>query len=143
MNPPLLVLDTMVVIAAISGSTEGASAMAVRAVATGEARLAISDDFLGELVRVVGYPDVERLIDRPVRAFETALEIGTMGLMFHPRRLDWPSLRDEGDRWIFDLAYESSADHIVSFDNAVREAASELGFSAIYPENLLEILSRR
>ena len=143
MTPPLVVLDTMVVVAAVSGSAGGASAMAVRAVATGEARLAISDDFLGELVRVIGYPDVERLIDRPVRAFEAALEIGTMGRMFHPRRLDWPSLRDHGDRWIFDLTFEASADHIVSFDNAVRDAASELGFSAIYPEDLLEILRRR
>ena len=51
MTPPLVVLDTMVVVAAVSGSAEGASAMAVRAVATGEAQLAISDDFLGELVR--------------------------------------------------------------------------------------------
>ena len=131
------------IVAAVSGHQESASTLVLRAVATGEARLAISDEFLSELVRVIGYPAVEELIDRPVRAFETALDIGTMGYMFYPRRLDWPSLRDPGDRWIFDLAYESSADHIVSFDNAVRAAASELEFSTTYPEDALEILRRQ
>ncbi len=132
----------MVIVAAVSGDPEGASAAAVRAVATGEARLAISDDYLSELVRVMGYSRVEERIERPVRAFEVALDLGTMAYMFHPRRLDWPSLRDPGDRWIFDLAYESSADYIVTFDGDVRDAASELGFNAIYPEDLLENLRR-
>jgi hypothetical protein len=44
LNPPLIVLDTMVIVAAVSGNPEGASAMAVRAIASGEATLAISDD---------------------------------------------------------------------------------------------------
>jgi hypothetical protein len=57
----------------------------------------------------MGYPDVEERIGRPVRAFETALYIGAMGVMYHPRRLDWPGLGDPGDAWVFDLAYESSA----------------------------------
>ncbi len=132
----------MVIIAAVSGDPEGASALAVRAVAPGEARLAISDDYLSELVRVMGYSAVEERIGRPVRTFEAALDLGTMGYMFHPRRLDWPSLSDPGERWIFDLAYEASADYIVSFDGDVCDAASELGFNAIYPEDLLEILRR-
>ena len=75
-----------------------------------------------------------------MRAFEVALDIGTMGFMYHPRRLDWPSLRDPKDGWIFDLAYSSGADFIVSYDRAVRDAADELGFVALPPEDLLTIL---
>ena len=116
--------------------------MAVRAIASGEATLAISDDYLSELVRVMGYPEIEERIERPVRAFETALDVGAMGVMYHPRRLDWPTLRDVGDNWVFDLAYESGADYIVTIDRDIRDAASELGFNAIYPGDLLEMLRR-
>ena len=31
----------------------------------------------------------EDLVGRPVRAFEVALDMGTMGFMYHLRRLDW------------------------------------------------------
>ena len=82
----------MVVVAGIFGSREGASAAVLDAVATGDVRLALSDDQLRELVTVMGYSGLEELIARPVRAFEVALDIGTMGYMYHPRRLDWPSL---------------------------------------------------
>jgi putative PIN family toxin of toxin-antitoxin system len=142
LDPPLIVLDTMVVVSAIFGNREGPSAAVLDAVATGEVHLAVSDDQLSELVRVMGYSAIEESIGRPVRAFEVALDIGTMGYMYHPRRLDWPSLRDDKDGWVFDLAYAASADYIVSFDTAVREAAAELGFEAIGPEDLLEILRR-
>ena len=132
----------MVVVSSIIGSPEGADAAIIDTVATGEVRLAISDDQLSEIVRVVGYGDIELQIERPVRAFEVALDLGTMGFMHHPRRLDWPSLTDQSDGWIFDLAYASNADYIVSYDSAVREAANELGFESLLPEELLEILRR-
>lgn len=133
----------MVVASAIIGDRGGPSAAVLDAVATGDVRLAISDDQLSELVRVLGYPLFEEGIGRPMRAFEVALDIGTMGFMYHPRRLDWPSLGDPKDGWIFDLAYAAGADYIVSYDEAVRDAASELGFVAIPPEELLEILRRQ
>ena len=132
----------MVVVSSIIGSPEGADPAIIDTVATGEVRLAISDDQLSEIVRVVGYGDIELQIERPVRAFEVALDLGTMGFMHHPRRLDWPSLTDQSDGWIFDLAYASNADYIVSYDSAVREAANELGFESLLPEELLEILRR-
>lgn len=43
---------------------------------------------------------------------------------------------------MFDLAYESGADYIVTIDRDVQDAASELGFNAIYPEDYLRILRR-
>lgn len=133
----------MIIVAGIIGKREGASATVLDAVATGDVHLAISDDQLSELVTVMGYGAVEELIVHPVRAFEVALDLGTMGYMYHPRRLDWPSLRDPTDGWIFDLAYAAAVDYVVSFDRAVRDAAAALGFEAVLPEDLLEILRRQ
>ncbi len=134
----------MVVLSAIFGDRDGPSAAVVDAVATGDVRLAISDDGLAELVRVAGYPQVEERIQRPVRALEVALSLGTMGYMHHPRRLDWPSLRDPKDGWIFDLAFAAGADYIVSYDvDHVHEAAHALGFTPLHPEDLLETLRQQ
>lgn len=91
----------------------------------------------------MGYEAVEFAVYSPLRAFEIALDLGTMGVMYHPRRLDWPSLRDPKDGWIFDLAYHSGADYIVSYDGAVRDAADELGFVVLPPEELLGVLRRQ
>lgn len=124
------------------GRREGARARVLDAVATGEVQLAISDEQLSELVRVMGYEDVEAGIGRPVRAFEVALDLGSMGIMYHPRRLDWPSLSDPRDGWIFDLVHESGADYIVTFDKPVLRAAEKLGFEAVNPGELLEILRK-
>jgi predicted nucleic acid-binding protein len=133
----------MVVVSAIIGDREGPNAAILDAVATGDVRLAISDDQLSELVRALSYPETEHSIGRPMRAFEVALDIGTMGFMYHPRRLDWPSLSDPKDGWIFDLAHAAGADYIVSYDNAVHSAASALQFVAVSPEDLLELLRRQ
>lgn len=133
----------MIIVSGIIGDREGPSAAVLDAVATGDVHLAISDDQLSELVTVMGYADVEAMIDRPVRAFEIALDVGTMGYMYHPRRLDWPSLSDPKDGWIFDLAYASGTDYIVSYDEAVHSAASALEFVAVTPEDLLEVLRRQ
>ncbi len=133
----------MVVVGGIMGRREGARAKVLDAVATGDVQLALSDDQLSELVRVMGYEDIEAGIGRPVRAFEVALNLGGMGIMYHPRRLDWPSLRDPRDGWIFDLAHDAGVDYIISFDRAVRDAAQALGFEPLDPAELLEILRRR
>lgn len=130
----------MVIVAAINGSREGPSAAVVDAAATGDLQLAISDEALSEFVRVMGYPEIEEQLMVPVRSFEVALDIGTMGYMHHPRRLDWPSLTDKKDGWLFDLAYASGADYIVTYDGGVQDAAQLLGFVALPPEELLEIL---
>jgi putative PIN family toxin of toxin-antitoxin system len=127
LNPPLVVVvDAMVVVSGVTGDPEGPSAAILDAVSTGEVRLAISDDQLSELVRVFRYPEIEERLRKPVRAFEAALDIGYMGIMHHPRRLDWPSLRDPKDSWILDLAHIAGADYIVSYDSAVRDGGSGL-----------------
>jgi putative PIN family toxin of toxin-antitoxin system len=140
---PLVVVDTMVVVSGIIGSREGASAAVLDAVATGEIHLAISDEQLTELVRVLGYEGIEEQIGKPMRAFEVGLDIGYWGFMYHPRRLDWPSLSDSKDGWIFDLAYTAGVDYIVSYDEGVRDAAAALGFEVLLPEELLERLRQQ
>lgn len=116
MSPPLIVLDTQVVVSALIGHEEAASHRVCKAVGATDVLLAISDAFLIELTRVVGYPDVETRIASHARAFRIALDIGVMGAKYRPRRYDWPSLLDPNDGWMLDLAWETQADYIVIRD---------------------------
>ena len=112
--PPLIVLDTAVVIAALIGRRNAANARLLREVTTGGVRLAVSDDFLSELTRKVQDPNVEGRIGSAGRAFEIALDLGFMGRHYRPRHLPWRGLRDPNDRWALDLAFEAGADYVVT-----------------------------
>jgi hypothetical protein len=90
-HAPLVVLDTMVVIRAVVGRRDAADALLLQAVATGEVRLATSDDGLRELQRVMSYDFVREKLADPVRAFTVGLDVGVMGKLFHPPKLDWPT----------------------------------------------------
>ncbi len=125
-------LDTLVVVSALIGPEHGSSRRLIWAIATGEARLALSDDFLREVSRVIRYPDVTPKIRGPVRAFEVALEIGLVGEMNRPRKVDWPSLRDPKDSWMLDLAWDAVADYIVTRDPHL------LNFSPPFPVEVME-----
>lgn len=87
----------MVVVSGVAGDPAGSSAAVLDAASTGQVRLAIGDAQLSELVRVFGDPEIEELTKSTVRAFEVGLDIGYMGIMHHPRRLDRPSLADPKD----------------------------------------------
>ena len=87
MNAPLVVVDTVVFIGAVIGRETGADALVSRAVATGELRLALSDDALRELTRVLSYPEVEAKVKKPIRVFEVALAVGLMGTLYRPKAL--------------------------------------------------------
>lgn len=120
----------MVIVRAIGGRAGSADARIVEAIETGQARLAISDAGVNELIRVMGYPQVEALITtRPgglARAFRAALNLAMMGTLYYPRGLDWPNLRDPNDAWLLDLALASEADHIVTRDKGMlRDAPSQ------------------
>lgn len=113
MAVPRVMLDMAVVVGAVLGRPGSANDRAVRVATTGEARLALSDDFLSELVRVLRDPEKERRAPSVARAFEIALDIALIGTLYRPRRLDWPSITDPKDQWTLDLAFESDADFIV------------------------------
>ncbi|MGI8908986.1 MAG: PIN domain-containing protein [Rubrobacteraceae bacterium] len=143
---PLVVLDTVVVIRGIIGRRDGVDALVLRAVATGEVRLAVSDDGLRELQRVMGYESVREKISDPARAFAVGLDMGVMGKLFRPRRYDWPTLPDPKDRWVLDLAYEagsseSRAPYVVTHDGHFLDRRARLGamgFRIVTPEQLLD-----
>lgn len=105
--------------------------------ATGGVRLALSDDFLSELTRKVQDPNVEGRIESVGLAFEIALDLAFMGYHHHPRRYPWRALRDPNDRWVLDLAFDSGADYIVTWDRDLLDDAPPLGFEVRLPPQLL------
>ncbi len=134
----------MVVVGALAGRGDAADALVLRAIATGDVRLAVSDEGYMELSTVLSYEEVKARITDPVRAFEIALDIGTMGILYHPRKYDWRIMPDPKDRWLLDLAFESRADHIVTRDRHFLDIESdlaELGFAVLTPPDLLRGLA--
>jgi hypothetical protein len=81
---PLIVLDTGVVVRALTGRPDSASSEVVLAVQTGEVRLAVCDAFLIETTRVLREPRVESRIGSAGRAFEVALDLAFMGRHHRP-----------------------------------------------------------
>ncbi|MGL4611957.1 MAG: hypothetical protein ACRCYY_20155 [Trueperaceae bacterium] len=72
--------------------------------------------------------------------FKVTLGLSVIGKIFYPKQLDWPTLRDKKDWWIFDLAYEASVDFIVSRDKKVLSAGNTLGFKVLTLANVLKEL---
>lgn len=136
MPPPLIVLDTSVAVRASLGSADASSAAVVDAVETGAVRLALSDDYLDELARVMEKREVRGRADVG-RAFRVALVLAHMGVAYRPARLDWPSVPDRKDWWLLDLAFESGADAIVTWDTRHLRPAGSLGFVVLEPPELL------
>lgn len=137
MPVPLIVLDTGVIVRALTGSPDSTSSRVVRAVGTGGVRLTLNDDFLTELVRVMRYPRVESAIGSAGRAFEIALDLGTMGRMYRTGRRDWRSVPDPKDGWMLDLAWESRADYIISWDPHLTDATMPFPVEVLAPPQLL------
>lgn len=139
-KPPLIVLDTSVVVSALVGPEGTTYHRLLDMVAAGDVLLALSNDSLRELSRVVGYPDVEPQIVSAARAFRYGLDLGTMGEQFFPTRYDWPSLRDPNDGWLLDLAWEARADYIISRDPHLSKATMPFPVEVLGPEQLLSRL---
>lgn len=136
MSPPLIVLDTNVVTAAAMGSRRGANSRIIDEVATGGVRLALSDDYLGELVSTMSKSRVEERASVG-GAFRIALVLAYMGRMYRPRRHEWPTIPDRKDWWLLDLAFESGADHIVTWNTDHLGLARALDFDVLEPPNFL------
>lgn len=141
----------MVVVRSVMGRHGNADSSVLRAVAVGDVRLAISDDGLTELQRVMGYDFVRERAAEPARVFAAGLDVGMMGRLFRPRKLDWPTLPDPKDHWVLDLALEagsaeSRAPYIVTRDGHFLDRRTELeamGFRILTPEQLLEVIPSR
>lgn len=137
---PLIVLDTSVVVSALVGPAGSPHDRLINRVASGDVLLALSDDFLRELSRVVGYPDVEPQIVSAARAVRYGLELGVMGNLQPTPRHDWPSISDPHDGWMLDLAWTVHADYIVSRDPHLTRATMSFPVEVLEPHQLLERL---
>lgn len=137
--PPLIVLDTGVVVAATLGSPDASSARVIDAVAAGDARLAFSDDYLEETSRTMGKPYLEGHAGVGM-AFRVALVLAYMGKDHRPVRHEWPGIPDREDWWLLDLAFESGADFIVTWNDGHLGPARSLGFEVLAPPELLREL---
>lgn len=122
---PLIVLDTSVV---------------VDAVAVGTVRLALSDDYLDEMGRTMGKPYLEENVGVG-KAFRIALILAYMGAGHRPVRHDWPSIQDSRDWWLLDLAFESGANAIVTWNERHLGPARSLGFEVLTPPQFLGTLT--
>ena len=129
-------LDTNVVTAAALGSPLSANSLIINEVASGGVRLALSDDYMGEMVLTMSKPHVEENASVG-RAFHIALALAYMGRSYRPRKHDWPSIPDPKDWWLLDLALESDADHIVTWDTRHLARARALGFDVLEPPAFL------
>lgn len=138
LNRPLIVLDTGVVVRALTGRPDSSSSEVVRMAQTGEVRLAVSDAFLAETTRVLREPRVESRIASAGRAYEVALDLGFMGFHYRPRRHDWPSVPDPDDYWMLDLALTSGADFIVTWDPHLLDHEIPLPVEVVTPTRFLE-----
>ncbi len=135
--PVLIVLDTMIVVGGVIGQTSGADAQMLHLIETGGVRLASSDAWLRELQDVLTRPVILGRVSDPGRLMRAALTVGVMGALYRPTRFDWPSLTDQKDWWMLDLAFEAGADLIVTRDKKVLRAAAKLGFQAVTPPEFL------
>lgn len=140
LNAPLIVLDTGVVVRALTGRPDSVSSEVVRAVQTGEVRLAVSGAFLIETTRVLREPRVESRIGSAGRAFEVALDLAFMGRHHRPQRYDWPSVPDPNDYWMLDLALAAEADFIVTWDQHLLDHEIPLPVAIATPDRFLEEL---
>ncbi len=135
--PVLIVLDTMIVVSGVIGRTSGADAKILHLIETGGVRLASSDAWLRELQDVLTRPVILERVRDPGQLVRAALTVGVMGALYRPTRFDWPSLTDQKDWWMLDLAFEAGADLIVTRDKKVLKAAAKLGFQAVTPPEFL------
>ncbi len=139
MPPPLVVLDTNVATAAAMGWPGSVNNRVIDQVAAGSVRPAVSGDYMDELTRTMGKPYVERHASVG-RAVYIALTLAYMGKAHVPPRHDWPSISDRKDWWVLDLAFESGADHIVTWNTRHLAPARSLGFDVLDPPGLLASL---
>jgi putative PIN family toxin of toxin-antitoxin system len=117
LSAPLAVLDTSVLIAALTTRDEDAeSRRVVRAAGTGAIRLALSDELLREAVELVRRKDRHGQIHSASLAFEACMDLWSHGALYHPFRLDWPSITDKEDYWVLDFAWAAKVDYVVSLD---------------------------
>ena len=125
-------------IAALTTRDEDAeSRRVVRAAGTGAIQLALSDELLREAVEVVRRKDRHGQIHSASLAFEACMDLWSHGALYHPFRLDWPSITDKEDYWVLDLAWAAKVDYIVSLDPHLTTATLPMQIEVLEPYQLI------
>ena len=125
-------------IAALTTRDEDAeSRRVVRAAGTGAIQLALSDELLREAVEVVRRKDRHGQIHSASLAFEARMDVWSHGALYHPVRLDWPSITDKEDYWVLDLAWAAKVDYIVSLDPHLTTATLPMQIEILEPYQLI------
>jgi predicted nucleic acid-binding protein len=109
----------------------------VRACGTGSVRPALSDASLKELTEVVERLDRRGQIVSASRAFKTAMDLWSHGTLYHPTRIDWPTVVDRKDHWVLDLAWVAQADFIVSLDEHLTAPTMPFPVEVLEPDQLV------
>lgn len=122
------------------GRSGSANDRLINAIAAGSVRPALSGDYMNESVRTMSKPYVE-MHASVGRAVYVALTLAYMGRPYLPPRYDWPSITDRKDWWLLDFAFESGAEHIVTWNIRHLAPAGSLGFDVLEPPELLAMLS--
>ena len=129
-------LDTNVVTAALMGRPHSSNSRIIGEIHAGSVGLALSNDYMDEMVRTMSTPRVEAHASVG-RSVGIALVLAYMGTAYRPRKHDWPSIPDRKDWWLLDLALQSEADHIVTWDTRHLAPARTLGFDVLDPPAFL------
>lgn len=125
-------------IAALTTRDEDAeSRRVVRAAGTGAIRLALSDELLREAVEVVRRKDRQGQIVSASLAFEAGMDLWSHGSMYQPFRLDWPSIPDQEDYWVLDLAWAAKVDYIISWDPDLTTTTLPMPIEVLEPYQLV------
>ena len=66
-------------------------------------------------------------------AFEAGMDLWSHGSMYHPFRLDWPSIPDQEDYRVLDLAWATKVDDIISLDPHLTTAELPMPIEVLEP----------
>ena len=65
------------------------------------------------------------------------MDLWSHGALYHPFRLDWPSITDKEDYWVLDLAWAAKVDYIVSLDPHLTTATLPMQIEILEPYQLI------
>jgi putative PIN family toxin of toxin-antitoxin system len=105
----------------------------------GELRAVISEPLLFELEKVLGYERMRALGVTPSVAARLMRDLLLLGEYVAPvPQLDWDSLSDVKDWYLFDLLFEARANALVTQDLKVQRAGAALQMSVFSPIQLCQ-----
>ena len=140
-----IVLDTNVLVSAIL-SPRSASAQIILLVLDGVLNLAISNDILEEVYRVLRYPKLVRLMKKngvTPREVESVIERLSTIAVVTPGELTLDVIQDDpSDNKILACAIESEADFIISGDRHLADLKEYQGIAIVNPATFLVIVRR-